>query len=266
MAYNADALTKLNHLKELAKKTAQKADKATTLAGYGITDAYTKTEADAKYAEKATTLKGYGITDAYTKTDTDSKISEAVAAADHMKRKIVSATSEIDLTASDASQYIYMVLKSSSKTADKYDEYMVIDGVLEKVGNWEVDLSNYVQKETGKGLSTNDYTDDEKAKLADIAEGANNYTHPAYTPHASNLYKVTVDATGHVSAATAATKDDITGLGIPAQDTTYDAATASADGLMSAADKTKLDGITVATDAEVTEMLNEVFTDETSST
>ena len=99
-----------------------KADKETTLAGYGITDAYTKTEADGKYAtsaqgakadtavqpsaleayvttetanttyatkteladkadvtalnlkaDKETTLSGYGITDAYTKTEADGK-------------------------------------------------------------------------------------------------------------------------------------------------------------------------------------------------
>ena len=53
------------------------ATKATTLKGYGITDAYTKTETDGKYATKATTLKGYGITDAYTKTESDGKYSSA---------------------------------------------------------------------------------------------------------------------------------------------------------------------------------------------
>ena len=111
-------------LAEKADKTALngKADKETTLAGYGITDAYTKTESDSKYATKAqgtkadtavqpsalsayvttetatstyatkaeladkadvtalnlkadkeTTLAGYGITDAYTKTEADGK-------------------------------------------------------------------------------------------------------------------------------------------------------------------------------------------------
>ena len=62
---------------------ANKADKATTLAGYGITDAYTKSEIDGKgflvdsdienKADKATTLAGYGIADAYTKTETYAK-------------------------------------------------------------------------------------------------------------------------------------------------------------------------------------------------
>lgn len=62
---------------------------------------------------------------------------------------------------------------------------------------------------------------------------------------ASGLYKITTNAQGHVTAATAVTKSDITALGIPAQDTntTYGVASSSANGLMSAADKAKLDGI-----------------------
>lgn len=69
------------------------------------------------------------------------------------------------------------------------------------------------------------------------------YTHPSYSAKSAGLYKVTVDGTGHVSAATAVTKSDITALGIPAQDTTYNTATTSANGLMSSGDKSKLDGI-----------------------
>lgn len=38
---------------------------------------------------------------------------------------------------------------------------------------------------------------------------------------ASGLYKITTNAAGHVTAATAVVKTDITGLGIPAQDTVY---------------------------------------------
>lgn len=69
--------------------------------------------------------------------------------------------------------------------------------------------------------------------MSGIAEGANKYVHPSYTAQKSGLYKVTVDAAGHVSGATAVAKADITGLGIPAQDTTYSnmaPATASAAG------------------------------------
>ena len=68
-----DAYTKT----ETDTAVRKKADKATTLTGYGIADAYTKTETDTaigKKADKATTLTGYGIADAYTKTETDTAI------------------------------------------------------------------------------------------------------------------------------------------------------------------------------------------------
>lgn len=103
----------------------------------------------------------------------------------------------------------------------------------------------FVRKESGKGLSSNDFSDSLATKLDGIAEGANKYTHPGHTAKPSGLYKVTVDASGHVSAVETVTKLDITGLGIPGQDTntTYVVATADADGLMSAANFEKLDGI-----------------------
>jgi hypothetical protein len=47
----------------------------------------------------------------------------------------------------------------------------------------------------------------------------NKYTHPTYTAKPADLYKLTVDGTGHVSAVTSVAKSDITALGIPAQDT-----------------------------------------------
>jgi len=83
----------------------------------------------------------------------------------------------------------------------------------------------------------------DKEKLDGISAGANKYVHASHTAHNSGLYKVTVDAEGHVSNAVAVTKGDITGLGIPAQDTTYGDATTGASGLMSAADKKKLDSV-----------------------
>lgn len=96
----------------------------------------------------------------------------------------------------------------------------------------------------------------------------------------SGMYKITTNAQGHVTAATAVEKSDITGLGIPAQDTTYEsktaasggtavslvttgekytwnnkastsAATTSTAGLMSAADKTKLNGIATGATANI---------------
>lgn len=123
----------------------------------------------------------------------------------------------------------------------------ILKTALGKIKAWGE--GKFVAQESGKGLSTNDYTTAEKTKLSGIAEGANKYVHPSYTAQKSGLYKVTVDASGHVSATTAVAKADITGLGIPAQDTTYADATTSTHGLMSAADKTKLDGVATGAQA-----------------
>lgn len=60
---------------------------------------------------------------------------------------------------------------------------------------------------------------DDKTKLNGIEEGANKYIHPSHTAYTSGLYKVTVDASGHVTAATAVVKSDITALGIPSENT-----------------------------------------------
>ena len=57
------------------------------------------------------------------------------------------------------------------------------------------------------------------------------YTHPAYTPKDSGLYKITVDATGHVSAVAAVAKADITALGIPGTAYSHPTHTAHAAGI-----------------------------------
>lgn len=88
------------------------------------------------------------------------------------------------------------------------------------------ELAGKVDAVSGKGLSTNDYTDAEKTKLAGIETGANNYSLPAATTSALGGVKVgsnlAVDANGVLSG-------------------NYSNATTSAAGLMSAADKTALD-------------------------
>lgn len=91
-----------------------------------------------------------------------------------------------------------------------------------------------VDKVTGKGLSTNDYTTAEKNKLAGVAENANNYSLP--TASATGLGGVKVGSNLSISA---------NGV-LSATDTTYNEATSGANGLMSAADKAKLDAFGAA--------------------
>lgn len=101
--------------------------------------------------------------DVYTKTQTDEKIASEIAKVDHLKRTIVDSIDDIDLTAEDADQYIYMVPTGLQADDDKYDEYIVIDGVIEKVGSWEVNLEPY---------ATTEYVNDELAKKVDVVEGS----------------------------------------------------------------------------------------------
>ena len=188
-------------------------------------------------------------------------INTAISKSGHASFQKVDAVPTVDAAKENI---LYLVMNATTK---HYDIYAKIKGssgsyTMELLDDTTVDLSGKVDKVAGKGLSTNDYTTAEKTKLSGIVAGANKYVHPSYTAKASGLYKVTVDATGHVSAVAAVTKSDITALGIPGTNTTYGEATAAKAGLMSAADKTKLDSLVLATEEEVTAMLDEVFAGE----
>lgn len=115
--------------------------------------------------------------DVYTKEETDTAIASKIAELDHLKRIVKAGTESIDVSAEDAEQYIYMVPNASGA----YDEYMVIDGKLEKVGDWTVDLSDYAKSEDVENALAEKVdvvegsrlmTDAEGDKLEGIEEGA----------------------------------------------------------------------------------------------
>lgn len=86
--------------------------------------------------------------------------------------------------------------------------------------------STYVEISESLALgetSTTAYRGDRGKVAYDHATDANKIA----TAEASGLYKIATTAEGHVASVTAVEKSDITGLGIPAQDTTYTANTAS---------------------------------------
>lgn len=78
-----------------------------------------------------------------------------------------------------ADQKIAEVVGGSPETLDTLQE---LAGALGDDPNFAATVAGQIGKKVdkveGKGLSTEDYTTDEKAKLAGIAAGANNYTHP----------------------------------------------------------------------------------------
>lgn len=98
-------------------------------------------------ADAATTLAGYGIADAYTKTETDTAISTAVAGASHLK-KVLSTAEEIaafEAAPETANVDTIYLLKDESVTgSDKYKEYTVIGDAFVCIGDTSVDLTSYV--------------------------------------------------------------------------------------------------------------------------
>ncbi len=131
-----------------------------------------------KKANSATTLAGYGIADAYTKTQTDNKITEAVANAHHLKREIVKTLPAVSDANADT---IYMVPTSGStdtagSQSSAYIEYMLINGGFERIGTSDVDLTNYATKDevsTAKSDAAADATKKADKALDDAKTYAN---------------------------------------------------------------------------------------------
>ena len=105
-----------------------------------LTDYYTKEEVDALIPQ----------VDSYTKAESDNKYA--------VKTDVYTKSEVDDLIVPQIDAYTKQ--ESDSK-------YATIETV-----------NNKVDKISGKGLSTNDYTTEEKTKLEGIEENANNYTHP----------------------------------------------------------------------------------------
>lgn len=302
MSYDINKLTKLGHLKELANKIksdyATKAElqaiqipeysvakQATAEAGFLST--YYLTKDGAQVGEKINIPKDFLVNSADIKTVETADTPYEGAQVGGLYIDFVINSKSADDTAS----HVYLPV---NELVDAYTGGNGIEVSAQNLISAKIDTANA----NGLGVTAAGFKLDvatastagamsaaDKAKLDGIAEGANNYTHPAHTAHESGLYKVTVDAQGHVSDAEAVTKEDITGLGIPGQDTTYQKATAEADGLMSKEHFAKVEGVaagatkveasttpgnikingsetpvvTIATDGEVAEMLAEVF-------
>ena len=69
----------------------------------------------------------------------DGKISTAIANANHLKYQVVQSLSDaVD------ENVIYLFQNGSNVQRDRYDEYMMVNGSIERLGSMNVDLSNYV--------------------------------------------------------------------------------------------------------------------------
>ena len=106
----------------------------------------------------------------------EADVNNAINNSSHLKRVITTTLPDVSKADKDT---IYMIKVTSAKGNDKYQEYMLIDGSLQMIGDTSTDLTDYakisdvnneldnkVDKVAGKGLSTNDYTNTEKAQVA----------------------------------------------------------------------------------------------------
>ena len=91
-------------------------------------------------------------------------------------------------------------------------KYLDMNGLTYFWNQIKLKLSEKVDFVEGKGLSTNDFTTEEKDKLNSIEDGANKYTHPTSGVSASSYMKVTVDKNGHVTSGSNPTT--LSGFGI----------------------------------------------------
>ena len=76
------------------------------------------------------------VAEKITTTEANQLIAAAVGNLNHLSYQKVDELSDIDTSVSDADRYIYLVPQTPGDLNDLYDEYLVIDGSLEKMGQW----------------------------------------------------------------------------------------------------------------------------------
>lgn len=88
-------------------------------------------------ANKATTLAGYGITDSMTAEQITNAINDAIGSVTGISFEVVES-----LPSTGESGKIYLVAHAHG-AQDQYDEYIYYNNAWEKIGSTDIDLSNY---------------------------------------------------------------------------------------------------------------------------
>ena len=178
-----------------------------------------------------------------TETYTKAEVNDLLASLSSLNLEVVAVLPDHDISTTT----IYLVPKDVPGTDDVYDEYVYISNSWEKIGSTAADLSNYytktqadallsgkVDKVTGKGLSTNDFTNADVTKLNGIEAGAEvnvqadwNQTNPDADDFIKNKPSIGVysagagiDITSNVISITQNVRTDIqnniSNIGLPA--------------------------------------------------
>lgn len=141
-------------------KITNKADKATTLAGYGITDAKIASGTITLGNNTITPLTSHqSLSNYYTKTEVDDKVSTIPKFAISVVTALP--TSNISTTT------LYLV-SSGDEQDNLYTEYIYVNGAWETLGRQRMDVSNFLTKT------------DTAAAAAKLTTNAGSATNPVY--------------------------------------------------------------------------------------
>ena len=161
-------------------KIANKAEKATTLAGYGITDAKISGGTITLGTSTITPLTSHqSLDNYYTKDEVDGKVSA-------IPKFSISVVTE--LPATDISTTTIYLLKTGSEANNLYTEYIYVDSKWETLGTQKMDMSDYLTKTDASTtyLTRTDASTTYLGKTAAAASAnklntnAGSATHPVY--------------------------------------------------------------------------------------
>lgn len=226
-------------------KTAldKKADKATTIAGYGITDAKIEggvitlgEQTITPITEHQSLTNYYQKTETYSQTEVDDKLSA-------LKAGVMVVVDGTELPETGDAGKIYLLKNGSAEDKNIFTEYVFVNNAWEKLGEQTLDLKPFLKIADAEATYLKK-TDNAAAAGKLTTENVGSENQPVY-------FK---DGIPVVAAHTVA-KD------VPADavftDTIYEVATAEKDGLMSLADKKKIDGLhAVATSGSFADLEN----------
>lgn len=162
--------------------------------------------------------------DASVEGSIDNKIASAVTNAAHLKREIFVTLDEAEakmqeyVLAGTAEQYIYMVARDNKIDGNHYDEYMAFQvadiWVLDRVGDWTIDLSGYATKEelnnkVDKQEGHRLITPAEQEKLASLVIGDDGGVEISGKVNASNVQELYDAVTDIVTGTGQGIYDDI---------------------------------------------------------
>ena len=218
-------------------------DNASLSNGAGYQTAADVSDAIKDKADKADTLAGYGITDAYTKTEVDNKLTEVtntIAGLTHMSTKVVAS-----VPAAEEAELGVIYLVADEKAAGTYIEYILVEHddaskTIEQIGSTATDLTDYAK--TADVVTNDEFISFETTNTEAIADAKKAGTDAA---EALESYK------GEVTTALEGKVDKTAFEAFQGENTTA-IATAKQEAIDAAADAEEAKGYAVATEVAET--------------